>query len=233
MLNLGLLAFAAPWVLLALAALPVLWWLLRVTPPAPKRIRFPAIRLLFRIQEKEDAPAHTPWWLLLLRLIVVTLLILGLAQPLLNPGGDFQRSGPLVLVIDNGWSSAPNWQARRNIVGELLEKAERQKKKIVLLTTAPNAASAPIEPSKLLTPRDAATAFKAMIPQSWPVDHAGAAKAVQKLTESGVGDANIVWLSDGLQHTATADFARALQRIGSVSVMTDEAQDLPVLLHPA
>src|SRR5580698_9658492 len=25
--------FAAPWVLLALAALPLLWWLLRVTPP--------------------------------------------------------------------------------------------------------------------------------------------------------------------------------------------------------
>ncbi len=231
MLNLGILAFAAPWVLLALAALPILWWLLRVTPPAPKRVRFPAIRLLFRIQEKEDAPAHTPWWLLLLRLIVVTLLIVGLAQPLLNPGGDFQRSGPLVLVIDNGWSSAPNWQARRNSVGELLEKAERQKKKIVLLTTAPNAASAPIEPSKLMTPRDAATAFKAMIPQSWPVDHAGAAKAVEKLSD--IGDANIVWLSDGLQHQATGDLARALQRIGSVSVMTDEAQDLPVLLHPA
>ena len=27
--------FAAPWVLLALPALPLLWWLLRVTPPAP------------------------------------------------------------------------------------------------------------------------------------------------------------------------------------------------------
>ena len=28
--------FAAPWVLLALPALPLLWWLLRVTPPAPR-----------------------------------------------------------------------------------------------------------------------------------------------------------------------------------------------------
>ena len=38
--------FAAPWVLLALPALPLLWWLLRVTPPAPRRIAFPALRLL-------------------------------------------------------------------------------------------------------------------------------------------------------------------------------------------
>ncbi|MGI4941646.1 MAG: BatA domain-containing protein, partial [Janthinobacterium lividum] len=28
--------FAAPWLLLALAALPLLWWLLRVTPPAAR-----------------------------------------------------------------------------------------------------------------------------------------------------------------------------------------------------
>ena len=42
MLTLGPIAFAAPWLLAGLAALPVLWWLLRVTPPAPKRIRFPA-----------------------------------------------------------------------------------------------------------------------------------------------------------------------------------------------
>jgi len=46
MLALGSLAFAAPWILLGLAVLPVLWWLLRVTPPAPRRVRFPALRLL-------------------------------------------------------------------------------------------------------------------------------------------------------------------------------------------
>ena len=46
MLALGSLAFASPWLLAALAALPVIWWLLRVTPPAPRRIAFPAIRLL-------------------------------------------------------------------------------------------------------------------------------------------------------------------------------------------
>ena len=42
---LGPLTFAAPFALAALAALPVLWWLLRVTPPRPKRIAFPPLRI--------------------------------------------------------------------------------------------------------------------------------------------------------------------------------------------
>ena len=37
MLTLGSLAFASPWLLAALAVLPVIWLLLRVTPPAPRR----------------------------------------------------------------------------------------------------------------------------------------------------------------------------------------------------
>ncbi|MCY4064780.1 MAG: BatA domain-containing protein, partial [Rhodospirillaceae bacterium] len=118
MLTLGAFAFAAPWVLAAAAGLPILWWLLRVTPPAPKLVRFPAIRLLLRLQEKEDTPARTPWWLLLLRILVVLLLIVGLAHPLMNPEKGFERDGPLVIAVDNGWSAAPNWQARRNRVAE-------------------------------------------------------------------------------------------------------------------
>ncbi|WP_245985914.1 BatA domain-containing protein [Azospirillum thermophilum] len=81
MLSLGPIAFATPWILVALGALPVLWWLLRVTPPAPKIVQFPAIRLLRDLTATEETPARTPWWLLLLRLIVAALVILALAGP--------------------------------------------------------------------------------------------------------------------------------------------------------
>ena len=64
--------FAAPWVLLALPALPLLWWLLRVTPPAPRSETFPAIRLLMGLHAREETPARTPWWLLALRMIAAT-----------------------------------------------------------------------------------------------------------------------------------------------------------------
>ena len=75
--------FAAPWLLTALAALPVIWWLLRVTPPAPRVISFPAIRLLLGLTPREETPARTPWWLILLRMVVAALIILALAHPLL------------------------------------------------------------------------------------------------------------------------------------------------------
>ena len=58
-LQVATMIFAAPWVLLALAGLPLLWWLLRVTPPAPRSETFPAIRLLLGLHATEETPgAH-------------------------------------------------------------------------------------------------------------------------------------------------------------------------------
>jgi hypothetical protein len=230
MLSLGLVAFTAPWVLAALAALPIIWWLLRVTPPAPRLVRFPAIRLLFRLREKEDTPARTPWWLLLLRLLIVALLIVGLAQPLWNPGGAFSREGPLVIVVDNGWAAASNWDKRRALVGELIEKAEREKRQVVLVTTARRVANQPIEPSRLLRPADAKAQFQALVPEPWPVDRRAAAEALAKVDVGGA--ANVVWLADGLAAPDEAPFFAALLRLGAVAVHLDGPDAEPLLLHP-
>lgn len=94
MLTLGPLAFASPWILLGLAALPAIWWLLRVSPPLPKRVRFPAIRLLVGLVREEETPAHTPLWLLLLRMTIAALIVLALAEPLWNPTPRIAGSGP-------------------------------------------------------------------------------------------------------------------------------------------
>jgi len=102
MLALGSLAFAAPWLLTALAALPVIWWLLRVTPPAPRLISFPAIRLLLGLTPREETPARTPWWLILLRTVLAALVILALAHPLLNPRLRLVGDGPVALIVDDG-----------------------------------------------------------------------------------------------------------------------------------
>ena len=62
MLSLGGFAFASPWLLLGFVVVPALWWLLRVTPPAPRRIPFPALRLLLGLTPREETPARTPLW---------------------------------------------------------------------------------------------------------------------------------------------------------------------------
>jgi hypothetical protein len=71
--------FAQPLVLLGLLSLPVLWWLLRLIPPRPRRLNFPPARLLFDIVPKEETPARTPWWLTALRLALTALVIFAAA----------------------------------------------------------------------------------------------------------------------------------------------------------
>src|ERR1051326_7119887 len=133
MLALGSLAFASPWLLAALAALPVIWWLLRVTPPAPRRIVFPAIRLLLGLAPREETPARTPWWLILLRTVLAALVILALAHPLLNPRPLCAGNGPGALVVDDGRAAARDWSRRQQTAVGILAEAEREDRQIVLV----------------------------------------------------------------------------------------------------
>src|ERR1700761_8159952 len=117
-------SFGAPLILAALAALPVLWWLLRVTPPLPRRTLFPPLKLLRGLEDEEQTPAKTPWWLLLLRLLAAALLIVALADPLLGQSPKLAAPGPLVLVVDNGWTAAHDWDARQQVIADLLHSAQ-------------------------------------------------------------------------------------------------------------
>ena len=228
MMSFGWLAFASPWLLIALLALPIIWWLLRVTPPAPRFVRFPAIRLLFNIQQKEETPARTPLWLLLLRMVLATLIILAVAHPLLNPAAEFRGTGPVVLVIDNDWTSGRNWNARRQLMLDLIEQAEREQRGVMLLPTAASA-SPPAAP-KLLRAADAREAVQALQPQPWSADHEASLKALGAAQIAG--DATVVWLSDNLAGRSTEAFADALNRLGHLRVITDADIDQPLLLRP-
>jgi hypothetical protein len=231
MLNFGALAFASPWLLAGLAALPVLWWLLRLTPPAPKRIVFPAIRLLFGLIPKEETPHRTPWWLILLRLAIAALLILALSHPLWNAAQPFSRSGPLLLVIDDGWAAATNWSQRQALAQELISAADREQRGVALLTTAPQGQGG-LRPLSLLAAPQAAAQVAALQPSPWPVDRK-AALATLAAAEFAK-DLNVVWLTDGLAGDAT-DADRALRdglaQRGQLTVADDGPGALPIVLQ--
>ena len=93
------LGFAQPLVLLGLLSLPVLWWLLRLVPPRPRRVDFPPTRLLFEIAQKEETPSRTPWWLTLLRLTLAALIIIAAAGPMWNPSA--RDHGPRRPAVDH------------------------------------------------------------------------------------------------------------------------------------
>ncbi len=237
MLALGGLAFLAPWLLAALAVLPVLWWLLRIMPPSPRLIPFPAIRLLFDLKQTEETPHRTPWWLLLLRLFLAALVIVALAHPLLNPGVPLGSGGPLLLVVDDGWAAARQWPERQAALRQLLDQAERDGKPVVLLPTAPPETGEPIKPSRLLRAADARQAALALAPRPWPSDRAAALAALDGLTLDGAVDS--VWLSDGLDDQAPSGtespatlLMRRLQGLGSLRLVTFRPQRLARLLLP-
>src|SRR3979409_2144868 len=146
MLALGSLAFVSPWLLLALTALPVIWGLLRGTPPAPRRRLCPASRLLRGLVPREETPARTPLWLILLRTVLAALVILAVAHPLLNPRARLAATGPIVLVVDDGWAAAHDWPARQAALAELLAQAEREDRQVVLVPTAPTGVDEPAAP---------------------------------------------------------------------------------------
>ena len=58
------LAFAAPAALAALALLAALYLFRKVTPPRPREVVFPPLRLLIGLDRKDATPAKTPWSLL-------------------------------------------------------------------------------------------------------------------------------------------------------------------------
>lgn len=205
MTTIGPLAFAAPWVLFGLIALPVIWWLLRVTPPAPKRVPFPAVRLLLGLQQTEETPAHTPLWLLLLRITVAGLIIFALADPYLNPQSAGLKTSPVVIVVDNGWAAAARWDDRVGAMQALAAEAERDGRDLIVVPTALSDAAVVLRP---LSGSEAQGAIKAVAPQPFGVDRAKALEAFKKLNLKDNPD--IVWLTDGLEDGNAADFARAL-----------------------
>ena len=228
MLALGPLAFVTPWLLLALASLPILWWLLRAVPPSPRRTDFPAIRLLFGLQRTEETPHRTPWWLLLLRLLIAALLILGLAHPVLNPGARLHGSGPLLLLVDNGWAAAKSWDIRRETMLEQIDAAERDGKLVLLVPTAAETPrTAPAE-TGLMRPAEARRVTLNLEPKPWPTDRTAALDRLQGADLEG--SVNVVWLSDGLDAGNTNAIAARLQRLGSLTILRDGALSQPLLL---
>ena len=215
MLSLGPIApiaLAAPWMLLGLITLPVIWWLLRITPPTPQRVPFPPIRILLGLGGEEETPAKTPLWLALLRMLLATLAVLALAHPLLHPNADLSGDGPVLLVIDDGWAAAPNWPLRQQAALGLVEQAKRQQRPVIILTTAPPIGGGPVRASGLLQAAEAEPILRALQPKPWATDRAAAAVAVDNL--SLAQPPTVVWLGDGIDGPGRAGLAANLAALG-------------------
>jgi hypothetical protein len=214
--------FTSPLILLALLALPILWYLLRLVPPKPRLIRFPPTRLLLEIEPKEETPARTPWWLTALRLLLAALVILAAAGPLLNPPPVTSRTtGAIVLVIDSGWAAAAQWQNRLYTANAIIARAESENRPVALVATA-----RPQKDVSLLRPLEAREQLRLLVPAPHAPDRADILPGLTELLKRQP-DASVIWLSDGVDLGDGEAFINALnERVpaGQLTVISGGTQ---------
>lgn len=222
--------FTAPLVLSALLLLPVIWWLLRLTPPRPRLVAFPPTRLLFDIEKREETPEKSPWWLTLLRLLLAAALIIALAGPVWRPAADtIPGRGPLWLLVDNGWSSAKGWQSAQALAEELLETAGRRGATVLFAATA-DGGGQPLAPQSATEARDR---LRALTPRAWPTQRAALITGLRKAAAEEAPGA-VIWLSDDLADAGSDAFLKDLGAIsGDAAVTVYGGLDIPLALAGA
>jgi Domain of unknown function (DUF4159)/Aerotolerance regulator N-terminal len=204
----GPFGFTMPLALLALIGLPIIWLVVRAIPPRAQDNVFPPAEILRTLPKTEETPAKAPPWLAILRAIAMVLAIIGLSGPVLNPP-QTQDDRPLLIVIDNGWSAAPNWS---QTIEEASAAARSATGPVRIIGTAPQA----LEQDRIdvLLPARAAANLAASVPQPILSDHMGTAGRLSGLPTGQ----RVLWFSDNVARPGTPNLARALGRLGSVKL---------------
>ncbi len=221
--------FLTPLALVALIALPLLWLLLRATPPAPLRAIFPPLSLLRELQDEEETPDSAPLWLRLLRLCIALFIILALASPIWVPRGGDVGDGPLLLIVDDGWASAPHWSQTQKTALGLINTST--KSAAVIFTADANSSDATLRFSARALIRRQINDHSA---RSWAPTRLVALAQISALDDAGglPDDTTIIWLSDGLDHGHARAFMDALAKLNSIQVYTPGQGAAPLAIGP-
>ncbi|WP_298859219.1 DUF4159 domain-containing protein [uncultured Sulfitobacter sp.] len=209
MMVLGGIGFTAPWLLLALGALPILWLLLRAVPPAPIKQRFPGVALLLGLKDDETVSDRTPWWLLLLRMLAIAAIIIGLAGPVLNPEAEqAEGDGPILFVLDGSWAGATRWSQQQEAIEAQLTRASRIGRTVGFLTL-----TRPAEPVFL-----SADVWRSRLPGFAPAPWQPNPNMLDRASVAiaDVGDFDTLWFSDTLGYEGRDALLDTLQQRGTV-----------------
>ena len=208
-MNLLGIAFANPWLLSALITLPILYFLLRLTPPRPQKQLFAPMLFLQQLKPKEEVAYRSPWWLILLRLILVTCLILALAAPHYQPSPqEFKGEENILMIVDDRWASAPNWEQRKNNVENWLQHAQENGRGIALVNTS-EAGKADFS---LQRATDALNTFAASQPKPSDINVSGFVAALNEQKKTGYFEKfdTWIWFTNGLNSQGNRELANAL-----------------------
>src|SRR5207245_2842481 len=151
--------------------------------------------------------------------------------PLLNPQAHLAGSGPLALIVDDGWTTARDWSRRQAAAIDLLAEAEREDRQAVLVPTAPSVSDEPPPALQPIRAADARAAVQALQPKPWPGDRAAALKRLEAMPLPQ--DSAAVWLSDGIDDGAAGALAGYLVERGGLRYLAAADGEAPRLVAAA
>ena len=218
----GPLTFLAPLALFGLLVLPIIWWILRITPPKPQEQVFPPLRLLMDVNKEEETPRSTPFWLLLFRLALGALVAIALANPILFKQTQ-DTTKPVVLVIDNSWAAAGNWPDIVREAESFAKQALSENQMTAVLTS--------IDPREnnakgFVPAAEALKYIRSLQPLAFEPERVKLAEDLAKIDMSG---ADVFWLADGLDYGHTDALRAALKTAGAQKIFLPHSEISPLL----
>lgn len=222
--------FEDPEWLAALLLLIPFYMIMRSVPPKAKEEDFPFIKMLFDLTTDEQETDKMPWWQRAVNLAAVSAVAIAAAGPNILDNPNFENEGPVLIAVDNGWASGPEWNERVESMISIVRHAHNDGRQVMILPTAPSHNNNGIQPSGLLDAQAALDYIERLQPESWSVNHELSEDVLEALNgEFGAS----FWLSNGLQSEATIDFAVTLNDIAPLTVLDNDNDDtVHLIMNP-
>lgn len=228
-MSLSAITFLYPVMLAGLMVLPIIWLLIRSAPQAPKNVIFPAARLLRGLKSQRRDIQRAPIWQTILRCLILTLLIVAAARPVMNRNDLAQNEGAILIIADNGWESAANWNQYRTALQQIANQARFDLQSVYLAQTAPEAAGASTwQLPGIVGPvssQDTINLIDRLQPRPWGADYSGLSDLIAENPEMNNAIGSILWLTDDMDGPGKASLANELLDIAPITVMSPTRSD--------
>jgi hypothetical protein len=119
-----------------------------------------------------------------------------------------------MILFDDGWSAASNWDSRIKAADELIANADADRRGIALVPFSEPARDITIMPAGA-----ARVALRQLTPKPYAVDRVDVLPAVERFLKS-TGDTEIAFLSDGVDTGRGAEFVEGLGKIVADRTLT-------------
>ncbi len=128
--------FINPYALWGLLSIPIIYYVVRSFPPAPKTFEFSSIYLLKSFNTKITTKSNCPLWLLIFRIFLILLLIAYYSKPYLDKSKINKDIENYVVYTDLGWSLASEWNKYKNTIHNIMLEANTLKKNFYLVNNS-------------------------------------------------------------------------------------------------